>query len=77
LFEVIDALNAIGSLFGPRQRRQEHAGENSDNGDDDQELNQGEGGAKAEVQSPKAKVQGRAENVKREPAATVFRRGKT
>jgi hypothetical protein len=45
LAEVAQAQGASAFFTGLIQSRQEHRGENADDGDDDQELDQGEGGA--------------------------------
>ena len=42
LLHVVDAFDAGGSSFGPGQRRQEHAGQNSNDRDDDQQFDEGE-----------------------------------
>src|SRR5262249_7254158 len=42
LLQVINAGNASGRFFGGAQRRQQHGGENADNGNDNQQFDQGE-----------------------------------
>ena len=45
--QVGDALDSVRLLFGPRQRRQEQGCQDGDDGDDDQQLDQGESPARA------------------------------
>ena len=42
LFEAVDAVCLLALFLGTSQRRQEHRSEDGDNGDDHQQLNQGE-----------------------------------
>src|SRR5207253_408939 len=42
LLKVVRADGALGFIFGLGQRRQEHGCQNSDNGDDDEQFDQGE-----------------------------------
>lgn len=47
LTEIVHALRALGFLFGLGQGWQKHGGQDGDNCDDDEELNQSEGGRAA------------------------------
>jgi len=49
LVKVADAPDGAAFLLGSRQRRQEHRGEDGDNGDDDQQFNEGERRAGAPI----------------------------
>ena len=42
LSQLIDAGNPTGGFLGPTQRRKKHAGQNGDDGDNHQQLDQGE-----------------------------------
>src|SRR5690606_6925145 len=43
LLEIVHAGDALGFGFGATERRQQHAGEDGDDRDDDEEFDQGEG----------------------------------
>jgi hypothetical protein len=42
LLQVVDALDAFAGFLGPGQCRQQHAGEQGNDGNDHQQFNQGE-----------------------------------
>jgi hypothetical protein len=44
LLAIVQTTYPLGADFGPAQRRQQHGGQNGDDGDDHQQFNQGEGG---------------------------------
>jgi hypothetical protein len=42
LTQIVQAPGSLALFFGPREGRQEHAGQDGDNSDDHQQLDQGE-----------------------------------